>query len=237
MSEHTEYAIDFEWSCDTAGYELLPPSEESTAEPLPIGIVIPGAAGETVETEGTVWGSFSSKPLRVVPCGGRQKRYRPLENDRLYAVFANVHGPEDVLDFINKFGPLSAAGSDPKWGEPVAKVLEEAENFRAYLSYAAGQKQEQDLARWLCQLDVLLIEGPASRSFQLQLRPPDLMAALWLQLAEKLSGGGPLRKCPFCHTWFQAGSGARRRVDAKFCSPDCQVDFNSRKRSKGKSHA
>jgi hypothetical protein len=58
-----------------------------------------------------------------------------------------------------------------------------------------------------------------------------LYEALWLQLGQKISSGHDLRRCAFCGEWFEAGAGTARRADAKFCSDEHRINFNSQKRS------
>ena len=53
-------------------------------------------------------------------------------------------------------------------------------------------------------------------------------AALNTALAQKK----PLpRQCGYCLNWFEAGVGTGRRADARYCSNEHQILFNSRKRS------
>jgi hypothetical protein len=208
--------IELEWHRDSAGYELLP------AEPGRPDLSLVQSVG---------------RPARIVPRGGQSIAYKPLELDELYARFAAVHTPEDVLEFIRRFGPLTRFGSDR--GEIVSDVLDHAAAFRSFLSYDEEHKRE--LALWagadgkrVGQLDLVLGQDPASGALRLQLRPPSLLAGLWLQLGQKLSGNRPFRECPYCRTWFETGPGTGRRLDATFCTDDHRVLFNSRKRSKGR---
>ena len=83
----------------------------------------------------------------------------------------------------------------------------------------------------LTKLDVRLVGDPGLNSLRFSLSPRSLLDALWLQLAQKLSAGGVIRQCQHCGGWFEAGPGSGRRFDAKFCSDDHRVVFNSRRRS------
>jgi hypothetical protein len=71
-------------------------------------------------------------------------------------------------------------------------------------------------------------EGP-----QLQLCPVNFIDALRLQLVQKLTGDANFRTCRHCGRWFEVGPGTGRRLDAKFCTDEHRVLFNSLKRSKG----
>jgi hypothetical protein len=60
--------------------------------------------------------------------------------------------------------------------------------------------------------------------------PGFLLDGLWLQLGQALSSGASIRKCLQCGSWFPAGHGSGRREDAKFCSDEHRILFNSLKR-------
>jgi hypothetical protein len=209
--------VDLDWYRDAAGYELLP------EEPSP-----PGAS---------LLSGFANS-LRIVPRGGQRINYKPLQGDRLYARFAGIHTAGDALAFINRFGALTELGTDPGSGEDVHFILEHASAFRSFLSY--GAEQERELGSWaglegkrIGRLDLVLKRDPVSGSLRLTLAPPTLLAGLWLQLAQKITGARPFRECRCCKTWFEVGPGTNRRLDAVFCTDDHRVLFNSRKRSKG----
>lgn len=52
-------------------------------------------------------------------------------------------------------------------------------------------------------------------------RLPNLLSAMWLQFAQAVTSEFQLKKCPVCHTYFQAGPGARR-IDAITCGGKCR---------------
>jgi hypothetical protein len=220
--------IDFDWWKDAKGYRLVPdatpraPEEALVDHPLGIRIV------------------SEVKPLRLVRLGGDLIRYRPLDHfEQLFRIFANdVRTPEDALVFAQRFGPSTVDGFDEEIGEPIEATIVHAEGMREFLSYAGGDKRL--LARGidaqvapLGQLDVALVLDPATTTPKLRLSPANLRDALWLQFGQALSGGASLRQCRHCGGWFEAGVGTGRRRDAKFCSDEHRVAFNSLKRSKG----
>jgi hypothetical protein len=215
-------AIYLEWKRDAAGYELLPE--------VPAPVLVPEEHALSLYATG--------QPARVVPRGGQPIAYEPLELDRLYSRFAALRTPEGVLAFICKYGPLTERGADASIGENVSNVLDHAAAFRSFLTY---EDEHGDLASWagaegqlLGRLELRLARDVASGSLRMQLKPPTLLAALWLQLAQKLTGNRPFRECPYCLNWFETGPGKGRRLDARFCIDDHRVLFNSRKRSKGR---
>jgi len=59
------------------------------------------------------------KSLYVRRRGGELALYRPLEVfDALFAVFANLRTPGDVLFFTERFGPLTRDGEDARYQAP-----------------------------------------------------------------------------------------------------------------------
>ncbi|HET8920663.1 MAG TPA: hypothetical protein VFN27_13400, partial [Xanthobacteraceae bacterium] len=61
-----------------------------------------------------------------------------------------------------------------------------------------------------------------------------LLDAIWLQLAEALSGDAQIRRCLQCGAWFAAGANFGRRRETKFCSDEHRILYNSLKRTSGK---
>jgi hypothetical protein len=57
---------------------------------------------------------------------------------------------------------------------------------------------------------------------QMLFHPPHLLAAMWLQFAQTITGSYQLRKCAGCGRYFQAGPGATRRADAQTCRDSCR---------------
>ena len=208
--------IDFEWWKDAKGYRLADP------EPATPGLSLLEGVG---------------KPLRVVPNGGKRIACRPLEKfDKLFGAFASIKTADDLLQFIKQFGPLTDAGLLPDRGENVSFVLEQAEGFRNWLN--ANHRSRQDLAAWIGREGKKFANLEASLTadasgIHLRVLPRTLLGALWLQLAHTLAGGIQIRPCVLCGEWFDAGPGTARRLDAKFCSDDHRVLYNSLKRSKG----
>jgi hypothetical protein len=74
----------------------------------------------------------------------------------------------------------------------------------------------------------------ASGRFQLRILPENLLDALWLQLAQTLASGTNIHACLLCGQFFEVGQGTNKRLDAKFCSDEHRIQFNSRRRSKGR---
>jgi hypothetical protein len=69
---------------------------------------------------------------------------------------------------------------------------------------------------------------------RLRLSVTDLLGAIMLR-ATQVSEGGALRQCLHCAGLFKAGPGSnpKRRLDAKFCTDEHRIAFNSLNRAKG----
>src|SRR5262249_53558255 len=111
-SDMTDFLIDFEWFRCPDGYRMAHASE------------IARVNGEVPETyPNDDW---------IVPKSRRQISYRPLkEYDTLCNVFAKVRSADDLLGFVNSFGPLTQA--TPYWGDSVPGVLKSAQRIRGLL--------------------------------------------------------------------------------------------------------
>jgi hypothetical protein len=79
--------------------------------------------------------------------------------------------------------------------------------------------------------NVVLTPDMATRNLKMRLAVPNLLVGLWVQLADALSRQPEFRICQHCKDWFEAGS-RERRADAKFCSDEHRIEFNSLKRKK-----
>jgi hypothetical protein len=62
--------------------------------------------------------------------------YQPLSNtkfDKLSDAFASIQTPENVLYFVQQYGPLTEAGLYPDQGENAENALKQATFFRDLL--------------------------------------------------------------------------------------------------------
>ena len=128
-----------------------------------------------------------------------------------------------VLEFIERFGPLTYNGLR-KDGEVVTAIIDHA----IEMSEAASGRI---VAMALNKLKASIVTE--HNSMRLKVSPECLLDALWLQLAQAKSGGmASFRECLQCRALFATGIGTDRRADAKFCSDECRIKFNSLKRSR-----
>jgi hypothetical protein len=236
--------IEFEWWRDAKGYRLVSLWSSTTAiqTSSPSGVILSATGeilpGTNVVLPATLLSGDLSKPQRIVRCGGSLISYRPLITfDGLFRQFANAPpAPEGILDFIDRFGPLTRDGLDEKQGEDVSRLIEHTAAMSRILNeYSRGHKAglaqvlDTDEIK-LGDIKTVLINDPATRTPRLKLSVADLLTALWLQLGQTLSSGATIRRCAQCGMLFEAGPGTGRRFDAKFCSDDHRITFNSQKR-------
>jgi hypothetical protein len=250
--------IDFEWWRDPKGYRLI--AAEAPKQPQQVKWAESGAiyAGQNALNTGIILSptgdiipvrsvilpetllrsDLRKLGYRIVRSGGSLIPYWPLITfDGLFRQFANAPPtPEGVLDFIDRFGPLTEAGLDEERGEDAPSLITHVEAMSRVLDeYSRGRKaglaQVLDTNEIkLGEIETVLINDPATRTPRLKLCVADLLTALWLQLGQTLSSGATIRRCAQCGMLFEAGTGTGRRLDAKFCSDDHRITFNSQKR-------
>jgi hypothetical protein len=175
------------------------------------------------------------RPHDYQPC-------RPLDSsDLLFKIFANVATtPQGVLDFVQRYGPLTHQGWSAAHGDPVNVIMFNADHMRQVLRSWAGEKRPPNLPIGPLQtppsssLDAMIVWDHVAKSLKWELRPKTFLDALWLQLGQALTAGAQIRQCEHCGDWFEAGRGTGRRLDAKFCSDEHRIAFNSLKRSREK---
>ena len=208
-----QLVIEFDWARDPKGYHLV----------------------ETV------------RPMRVIRNGKGQapkdfEHSRPLSTtDSLFRIFANIAtSPQGVLEFVERFGPLTHDGGDPKIGDDVNLVISNANHMRQLLRYSSGLQKGPHLplnrhqATRSSLIHAQVIWDPATKAPKWILCPATLLDALWLQLGQALTSGGRISQCQHCGSWFEAGRKTGRRLDSKFCCDEHRSAFNSLKRSREK---
>jgi hypothetical protein len=183
--------FDFTWYKDAKGYRLTPERGRGLDAP-----------------------AWEVQPARIVRNRGRLLPYEPLRIEDLFERFSRIKTPEDVLRFVETYGPLTHSGLRGK-GDVVHDLIAEARDMRSSVSKPLGRLN-------------VTIRNAVSET-RLRVRPASLLDALWLQFAQ---AGSRSRECPQCHERFLVGVAARRRADAKFCSAECRKRFNSLRRSR-----
>ena len=232
--------IDLEWNRDAEGYSLLPAEEPGLRVASQTRNALAAVLAGVTFPDWLAPRAAPPKPQRVVRCGGRLLPYRPLlEFAGLFQVFANKATTADgVLDFIEKFGPLTQAGLEKDQGEDVSCIITQAKAMAGLLEghSALGRTGLAGLLRGrgikLGSIETELNVGRGTETLRMQLSVRDLLTGLWVQFGQALASGAIIRSCRHCGMLFEAGPGTGRRLDAKFCSDDHRVAFNSLRRSK-----
>jgi hypothetical protein len=172
----------------------------------------------------------------VLRRGARLEPYPPFKCTALYRKLARVpETPEGVLEFVGECGMLTA----PHKRVSVDVFYSAIRKIRRAVD--AYDKQAWPAVFDACQpvgrLTVQLIPGEPGSRPTLRYLVPDLLSAIWLQFADDISGGYPMRECkrPACRKWFKVGKEFgrdARRADADYCSDTCRM-AHTYERSKG----
>jgi hypothetical protein len=232
-----QFLIELEWFRDLSGrgFELAPERAalRRRAWPPPEAVTISEAAPEITYSPG--------KPERLV-LRGKLQTYHPLVVfDALFDSFSRVDDKQSLLEFVNKYGPLTREGTRSNEGDPVEPLLRHAAQMREVLD-AYNTNQIEAMQKILGPKGSPLGHGPISetqwklvfgadtKTPLLQFMPRNLLYAIWMQLAQRIVAGDKLKNCPFCGIMFRAGVGASVRADAKFCSEEHRLQYHSRHR-------
>ena len=237
-------AIDIEWGRDPAGYDLVaapPPNPRRFSMPVVVfrqspERLAPDRRLQALEA-GLDTGATAGGELIVARSGGLV-RERPFAKPfQVFRVFAGrARSKEGLMDFINQFGPLTEmAHSEP--GEPVQIGLSDAAIMRHFLSCDDNQRARflsmmTDDGFFLGRPSICLSVDAETTKLQTVYKAASLREALWLQFGQELSTGHTIRECVYCGGLFEVGLGTNRRADAKFCSDEHRIAYNSEKRTK-----
>jgi hypothetical protein len=233
-----------EWHRDARGYRL----EDEPHEPVPQrrapteGLVLPEGLSLFFAI---AWHQADPAP-RIVRDGGTLVAYQPSGNlTEILVEFMNAPPtPEGALDFVNRYGPLTHAGHDNQGESVQAVIANVALMNRVYESWSAadkyrgmGQVLGADGFGIAGVLDTRIIFDQVKKAPRVRLTVKNLITALWARLFEILISDVVLRRCAHCNALFTAGVGTGRRGDARFCSDEHHVRFNSLKRSQSGSNS
>jgi hypothetical protein len=223
-------SIDFEWSVDETGYEWIPG----------------GPADGSVDPDGELSGFellsvIGRKPIRedrIRRRGGKLRTYRPFDliDRMLFRTFpSRATNLDGLLDFVSQYGPMTQEGNHD--GEPASIGLTAAASMAELLRVYSENpgdwffRYARSELYW-SRVDVKLAYNPMTGRPQFRFVPATFINALWLELGQSLTSEAQLRNCKRCGVWFPTGPGTGRRADAKFCSDDHRIIFNSLKRGR-----
>ena len=199
-------AVGFEWPVTFTGYEVKP------VDP------IPKAGARSTLLTGRIGAS-------IVPKGKRKQFKKPLEiRPLLYADFATLDGsPASCIKFAEKWGLLG----DPLKAEEVSWWQDRINEMRGAIeAWHSGTMRVGSLDK-IANLSASLVESESG--LVLQIVPNSLWDAMCLQYAQHVASNKNVRTCEGCGTWFEAGLGTHRRVDARYHSDACRIQHHNRR--------
>ena len=175
----------------------------------------------------------------VVRNGKRNDNFEvlePLNNKALYGAFSNdVVKAEDVLKFVQSYGPLTDQGNAQ--GDEVHYVLWHAERMRDFLKLMSTRRRtarpDNGFGIPLIPLFAQFDWDSKTHLPRWVIEPHTLLDGLWLQFGQAITRGARIQTCRLCGEWFEVGYPSDRRLDSKFCRDEHRVQYNSLKRSKG----
>jgi hypothetical protein len=172
---------------------------------------------------------------RVCRSGASPEVYRPFEHENVLGEFGSIQSPDGLLDFVQKFGPLTEEGMDESKGENVATALEQARLISQLLRAAQSEHYQLDMPSEPRPISLTVkVRESGSEGRLLNLQPKTLLDAIWLLMSQVLAGYSEIRHCLHCRVWFAAGGQSGRRQDAKFCSDEHRIAYNNERRAAGK---
>jgi hypothetical protein len=194
--------IEFTSKIDRAGYKIAPAKRPRRGQSI-------------LDTFPDEWDE-----ARIVGLGGGQRKLRLSEYPYLFTKFADVKTPQELLEFVTKYGPLNVRDHIPSLLHAAAD-MKEAVQSKAFPPWPLA-----DLTATLS-----MEKGSVITKFS----PVTLLDALWLQIGQAKFGGSQFKECEYCGKLFQVGEGGRRVV-ARFCSKEHSTKWFSleRPRKKGK---
>lgn len=209
--------IDFTWYIDSKGYKFLPEKQSSSGQKQ-----IKAYSKHEKEITKTRW---------VIGKGGPNKEYRPLEKfPTLFRIFARIGKSNDVLDFIEKFGPLTDAGEAGGTGEDVSMVIEWATEMESQLRKFRSDRSNANLIP-VTNLKLLLRSD--QHGAHLTITPSTIIDAMWLQFGQEVTGGGKILRCMYCSNIFRVGPKHGRKTSL-YCCDEHREESNSEKRGRDK---
>jgi hypothetical protein len=218
--------FDFRWWVCLDGYRL----EKTEPRFFPSGRPVPGGRS-----------SFA-----LTSASDRFRFYQPLKIPALYARFVEdfASSAEGMHEFCRLFGlpgggrPDMAPLQEPPERESVLVdgLLNCQMRLRKALKLlrqgdASGLTKYWNSSHATAVIRTQLCAGPGGQ-LELALIPPDLIQAMWLQLAQDACRGTRLFRCQRCSTMFVVGTGTGRRSTAKWCSVYCRVEAHREKKAR-----
>jgi hypothetical protein len=218
--------IDFTWATDMKGFHIPGNVDLNERDAIPLG-------------------------ERIVRKGGPLQKYQPERIERLFDDFLLVRTPADLLQFVNRRGPLTREGffckasdedfrapnefySSPDEGESLDLGLDYASRFRDVLKEKhTPSRVARSFEAFRLEKYQVEIAPDVKRGVRFKFFPENLLDYLTLRLAHVVLALPTYSSCLLCGEFFAKGIGTKRRGDAQFCSDQHRIDYNSQKRSLG----
>lgn len=229
----------FEWWRCKDGYELQLFKDDSPTD------------YESEMARRKFWGKSPVEPFDeefpvIQPKGGPGENYRPhVEYPGLFRRFANLgNTPEEVLAFVNQFGFPSSSQyvrqmmPADSWSATIQVMKLAVDSLDQGDRRGAAQIFNNVPSNFQMSGQEHLIRGmqlridasPKTQRFGLNVRPADLLSAMYLQLANEITNGINYKKCKYCPNWFPYGPGTGHKQTKEFCSTRCRVGWNRQKK-------
>ena len=173
------------------------------------------------------------------------------EHAGLFREFAALdQTPEAIVGFAARYGLLWQENADfehyeDRWLVPIAEVRAMISTYdQAMAADDPEESKECFEAIW-----ALFNSGRIRPRFVVRIHPDhdlaipnkcwtepvpeNLMAAIWLQLADQVSHGTKFKRCENCPKWFPVGPSTRTKPSKRFCSTRCRVAWHTRHKAGG----
>lgn len=186
--------INLKWHRYAQGYEIQPKKKGD-----PNGLTIM----HTMDT-----------PERII---GRGKEIQYDFGDKClgaYSEFMNVESPQQLLNFVEKYGLLHQNGFFTDAGLTSAKNMKMVKKNRHGYGIPLGPTE-------------IILKFDAKGNPRLEIIPRSLEQALWLQYGETISNNQNPKECQLCGKIFMTGSRKTSRRDSKFCCPEHRQKYNN----------
>jgi hypothetical protein len=182
--------------------------------------------------------AYAFKNGKILQVGERRQTFSPLrlgEVHPLYLEFAQLDGsPDACVAFAEKYGLLCEPAKLTKppseelsfWKAEIRRMLVSARMLPTRIRTVNSRGTFAKVGN----VDVLLVPGAGADALpRMVMEPSNLLQAMNLEMAHRISGGARLAQCRNCGILFQSGAGGKRAV-AQFHSNECRIAFHNAKR-------
>ncbi len=164
----------------------------------------------------------------VQPIGNKTEEICPVrKSQNLYLEFANTAcSVEGIIKFATEYGLLGIGypfETVDAWTHHIKRMRQAISKWE----HVQGDKPET-FAKTYRSLNPnpddtlkLSLQIGSSGSLEQYLEPPNLLGAMWVQLAGAVEGATSFTPCAECSVWIDTAPGSNR-PDKAYCSPACR---------------